>query len=498
VSPPKDGWSYEPQGLTDLEFEPLRVDMEAFDFHDRIKRFDVNRPGTFGTITSHRIHGNTQIKVMDFQQGELVASVVTPKELLVLDIDDSGQRLVVVSDKFGFGEKREIGTYLINDSVLTEESLFVPFPDLRTPDLDVVSANFVGDHHMLVLSHSGRVSVWNLETLREECGFDLKSRAQVACGPDPNVIAFADNEQFGLFDIRRQQFLGVAQIPEGMQSLKIAISPTGARLVLAGSEKGVVINTPDGQVQEEIPFSGTSVQRVEFATDDFLLISSQSLYSISNRMLLWTYGGADQSASVGGKTFLLRADSSAEGSVIPATLPDPQARAALEAAHAQPELFVVRPGVAVQIDVTRVPQQYRQIVQKSLTKELQNRDLTVTEQADVVLAAGITGPQQKVVEYGRFGLTRGGSGYVISEYVSTLEILWKGQTAWTKKRTNAPGSVSARKGQSIKDALREKTSQPNLRIFEVAGFPRYVRKPNGKSAKSRHALGQSSIDGLSP
>ncbi|MCA9111130.1 MAG: hypothetical protein KDA52_14355, partial [Planctomycetaceae bacterium] len=100
------------------------------------------------------------------------------------------------------------------------------------------------------------------------------------------------------------------------------------------------------------------------------------------------------------------------------------------------------------------------------------------------------------VEYSQFGRGGGASGYVVSEFVSTLEILWKGQVAWRKERTNAPGSITPKKGQSIQDILREKTSQPNLRLFAQAGFPRYVRKPEGKSAESKESLGQSNIEGL--
>ncbi|MCA9026023.1 MAG: WD40 repeat domain-containing protein [Planctomycetaceae bacterium] len=499
VKSPEGGWSYTPGQLTPLEYEPERVDVAEIDFPERIKQFCVNRPGTLGAITAQRPQGNTQIKVMDFLEGEVVASIVTPKELLVLDVDDSGQRLVLVSDKYGFGEKREIGTFLVNDSVLVEESMFIPFPDLRVPDLDVVSADFVGDHHLLIVSFSGRVSLWDLEKLREECGFDLNSRGskiQVVSGPDPDVVAFADKEQFGLFDIRRQEFLGVSPIPEGMTSPQIAVSPSGTRLVLAESEKAIVIDAINGQIQEEIPLPAGPLTRVEFANDDFLLVSSQSLISISDRMLLWTYIGAENSVSVHGTTFFMMGGSSAKGTVIPKTLPDPQAVDALETAHSQPDLFVVRPGDSVQIDVSKVPSQFRPQVQAALEQALHDRELSVADKSDVVMTASITGPEQKVVEYSQFGRGGGASGYVVSEFVSTLEILWKGQVAWRKERTNAPGSITPKKGQSIQDILREKTSQPNLRLFAQAGFPRYVRKPEGKSAESKESLGQSNIEGL--
>lgn len=496
VTGPDDGWAYEPPQQEISDFTPQRVDLTDLDFHDRIKHFDVNRSGRFGTMTTHKTRGNTQIRVMDFQAGEVIASVVTPKELLVLDIDDSGQRLAVVSDAFGSDEKRNLGTFLVGGTVLKEESFFTPFPDLRGHQQQVVSAAFVGDHKMLLVSYSGRVSVWNLQTLREECGFDLNGKPHVVCGPDRDVIAFVDSEKFGLFDIQRQKFPGVAQLPEGMTHCEIAISPRGARLVLSNSSRAMVINAGNGEIQAEVPLTGNSVRKVEFAADDFLLVSNQALYSISDRMLLWSYSGAAESVSVGGRTFFMKEGPAEMGTVIPATLPNPPALAALETAHSQPELFVVRPGVSMQIDVTNVPPKYRETVEQALTKELQNREINVSNDSNLVLVASITGPEKKVVEYGRF-VSRG-RGYVISEYVSTLEIQWNGQVAWTRKQTNAPGSVSARKGQSIEDALRERTSQPNLYTFQKAGFPSYVQKPDGNSSRSHQALGRTSIDEIRP
>lgn len=493
---PDDAWTYEPPELPAIDFEPQRVAVAGLDFHDRIKQFDVNRSGTLGTITTQEFSGNTQIKVMDFQKGDISASVVTPREVVVLDIDDRLQRLLLISDKHDIGEKWEIGTFLIGDSVLTEESVFTPFPDLVLANRNVTSADFVCDHHLVAVSFSGRVSVWNLETLREECGFDLKPQANAVCGPDPCVIAFADSEKYGLFDVARHKFLGVARIPEGMKSPEIAISPSGTRLALAEGEQAVIVDTTTGQVVESLPLAGNHVRDVEFATDDFLLISHESLYSISDRMLLWTYSGADQAESVGNMIYFVLQGPSAKGTVIPATLPDREARASLDAAHAQPELFIVRPGSSVQLDVSAVPSQYRQKVQGSLTKQLEDRELQVAEASDVRLVATISGPEQKVVEYGGLGSIRGGSGYVISEFVSTLEIRWNGEVAWQKQRTNAPGSISPKKGQSFQEALREKTKGPNLRIFEQAGFPKYVRKPDKSTAKSNQALGSSDINGL--
>ncbi|MCA9074106.1 MAG: hypothetical protein KDA93_03665 [Planctomycetaceae bacterium] len=493
---PDDGWRYEPPQVPDLDFEPQQVDVPGLDFQDTIKQFDVNRAGTLGTMTVQRGFGNTQIKVMDFQQGTIVASVVTPKEVLVLDIDNHQQRLLLLSNRNSIGERFEVGTFLYGDSVLTEESVFAPFPDLNLSARNVTSANFVGEHELVAVSQSGRVSVWNLETLREECGFDLKAGANVVCGPDPDMIAFADDEKFGIFHVGRQEFLGVAQIPEGMKSPQIAISPSGTRLALAEGDQAVVVDTINGHVIETIPLAEKLLRDLEFATDEFLLVSHGALYSIADRMLLWDYTGADQAESLGNMTLFVSQGPSDKGSVIPATLPDAKAQAARDVAHAQPELFVVRPGDSVQIDVTNVPTQYRKTVQDALTEQVQDRDLTVVEESDVVLIATITGPEQKVYEYGGFGSINGGAGYVISEFVSTLEIRWKDQVAWSKQRTNAPGSVSAEQGKSYQDVLREKTKTPNLRVFEQAGFPTYVRKPSKGPAQSEQALGKSVINSL--
>jgi hypothetical protein len=495
-APPKDGWNYQPQEFTNLEFEPQRVDISGIDAKHTVKQFPLNRSGKVGAMTTHWPREQTQVNVMDFQAGEVIASVSTPKELQVLAVDDSGERLAVGTDAFGFGENRELGTFLIRDGALVEESVFVPFPDLPVSGVDVEAADFVGDHHLLAVSESGRVSLWNLETLREECGFDLKGNVRIATGPDPSIVAFADEEKFGLFDISRQKFLGVSRLPDGIKRPEIAVSPDGSRLVLAVQDKAVVVDMRNGETELELPLSSVGLQTIEFASNDFLLASSSDLYSIPDRMLVWSYSGAAHSTSVGGTTFFVSGRPETKGTVIPVALPDFSAAGALETARTQPDLYVVRPGVEVKIDVSQVPAQFRQAVQIALSKQLKERDLTVAEESDVVFVAKITGPEQKVVEYGSFGFGGGGAAYEISEYESTLEIQWNGDVAWRKKLTNAPGGITAKKGQSIQDALREATAQPNLKMFEQSGIPAYVPKPDGSKVKSNNALGHSSVDDL--
>jgi len=495
-APPKDGWNYQPPEFTNVEFERQRVDVSDIDWKQTVKQFHLNRSGTVGAMTSHWPREQTQVKVLDFQAGEVIASVSTPKELQVLAVDDSGERLAVGTDAFGFGENRELGTFLIRDGALVEESVFVPFPDLPVSGVDVEAAEFVGDHHLVAVSESGRVSLWNLESLREECGFDLKGSVRINTGPDPAVFVFADDEKFGLFDIGRQKFAGVSRLPGDMKHPEIAVSPDGSRLVLAINDKAIVVDMRNGETELELPLSSVGLQRIEFATDDFLLASSSDLYSIPDRMLVWSYSGAAHSTSVGGTTFFVSGRPETKGTVIPVALPDFSAAGALETARTQPDLYVVRPGVEVKIDVSQVPAQFRQAVQIALSKQLKEREITVADESDVVFVANITGPEQKVVEYGGFGLGGGSAAYEISEYESTLEIQWQGDVAWRRKLTNAPGGITAKKGQSIQDALREATAQPNLKMFEQSGIPAYVPKPDGSKAKSNNALGSSSVDDL--
>lgn len=492
---PEGGWNYQPRQLTTLDVKPKSVDLEV-DFTARFKQFDVNRPGTLGTITTYKNEEHTQVKVLNFQSGEVVASIETPEEVLVLAVEDEGHRLAIVSDKFGIGTKREIGVFLIRDSVLMEEATFVPFPDVPEAGINVMAAKFVGDHQLLAVSQSGRVSVWNLETLQEECRFDLKGEVRIASGADPHVVAFVDSEKFGLFDVSLQEFVGVGPLPDGLKHPQVAVSPGGSRMVLADKGAAVVIDAGNGQIELEIPLSGIGMQQIDFATDDFLLASSSELISIADRMVLWSYTGAEASVCVGGATFFMSRGFPTTCSVIAATLPDSAAGGALKTARTQPDLYAVRPGIAVRLDVSGVPAQHRAAVETAVSKHLQDRDLTVAEQSDVAVVAEITGPQQKIVEYGRSGVGIDNTPYEISEYVSTLEIHWKGQVAWQKKKTNAPSRISAREGQTFEDALREMTSQPNLRMFETAGIPAYVRKPSGKRAAGGEALGASRIDSL--
>lgn len=71
-------------------------------------------------------------------------------------------------------------------------------------------------------------------------------------------------------------------------------------------------------------------------------------------------------------------------------------------------------------------------------------------------------------------------------------------SAWRKQQTNAPGSITPKKGQSVQDALREKTSQPNLLRCEQSGIPASVTKPTGTRVESSNSLGRTNVEDLSP
>ena len=72
---PKDGWNYQLPEFTPPELEAQRVNVSGIDAKNIVKQFHVNRSGKIGVTTSHWPREQTQINVMDFQSGEVIAAI---------------------------------------------------------------------------------------------------------------------------------------------------------------------------------------------------------------------------------------------------------------------------------------------------------------------------------------------------------------------------------------------------------------------------------------
>lgn len=140
-----------------------------------------------------------------------------------------------------------------------------------------------------------------------------------------------------------------------------------------------VWNTADGSVAFEGNFPGISLAYgLQFPHDDFVLVSNKHLVQWSTGIQLWDYSGSNFTTLIGSTPVFCLAGGDS-GALVPVSLPHPAALQALEDARSQPNLFVLREGVDIQIDISGVPEAYQERVRGGLEKQIANLKCRVAD-----------------------------------------------------------------------------------------------------------------------
>lgn len=481
------GWSYDPHGVDRLDFVP-RFAKFSQTRAGMINEFEVARSGGFGAVGSGQETLN--LCVVDFRTGQVTASLFLPSHYHLLSIDEDGQRLAVAADLFHNADKGRLKILVVEGQTLRVEAEWTPFSDGTFGPDTVTWAAFVGETRLAVLSRGGRLSVWNLASLREDCYFDLDTGAIAAASPDRDVIAVADSTTGVLFDIKRRQILGSGALPRELKPRSMAFNAGGDRLVVSGQGPAVLVNTADGSRLGEISTPGTSNTDVRFAGDNYLLVGGVCLVEIASQLRLWTYQASwsNRVSSAGQYTFFVVDDQVDGGSngALAMELPDLQAREYLNLARQSPDSFALHPNMAVKIDLSTIPADQQASVRESLTRELQRIEITVGEASDVVLAARVEGPTPKQVEFHTYHVG-GNEKHTVNEYISIMEVLYRGQPVWKRSETNIPFQLRMGEHQSVQSALAEQVRGPNLGLFQWSRLPQFIPKPEAKSSSGERS-----------
>ncbi len=138
-------------------------------------------------------------------------------------------------------------------------------------------------------------------------------------------------------------------------------------------------------------------------------------------------------------------------------------------AKSQSNLFVLKKGAGVDIDLSGVPQQYQGNVEQSLKKLVSAKGFRFLPGSRVVLKPTINGPTREVTIYSFFG------SFAVNRYASGLRIFYNGVSIWDAGvGYNIPGI-----GNSKEDTQRqidEAGKGPYLGFFNNIALPDFLQK----------------------
>ncbi|HVX13033.1 MAG TPA: SHD1 domain-containing protein [Pirellulales bacterium] len=433
--------------------------------------------------------GTTRVVLCDLATGKTTAPASAPVQMAPLAVHDDGRQIVMRRDEFGFGNQDRLEVWTLKGPRAERKVSWIPYEDTHGAGRDVLWGEFLDSSHLATSSRGGKVVIWSFPDLEPLTTFSLADSAVPGLSPDRKRLAYSTGKEVGIYDIVKGEVLAQQATPQQLQWPSLAFSPSGKKMACAAFDKVLIWDVASGELERTIPCTGIHVQGpIQFPDDHFVLVSGKFLLDIENQLKLWTYDGADQTVTTAGWTLFAVTDGEQKpGSLLAVQVPQPAAKNLLKQALTQPDLFVLRSGTTVKLNLNGLPDAgERERTRQALTERLEKIGCLAGENGTIELAASMEGPKDRDVRY-----MFGGGDYKMKEYTSRLKFVYQGQTAWETSSSNVPGVISLKQGENIGDKLRE-FEKPNYAFFQNVELPKFLQKPTqGKGPGGSLTLGQS-------
>ncbi len=484
--------SLETQPPAPLKLKKINLKPKA-DFWEKYAHSTFNAYAKRAVITHHfgrpGKEASTRMELVDLESGTTLANASGEGHWTALAIHDDGQQVVVknlAEESLG-----QLGTVRLQGKKIVPIDLWTPYEAMTEPpkEKDVTFAAFINDGKFLTVSQNGRVVIWDFATRKPVRRFNYHGACQPSLSNDRKYLAICGGDIFGIVNLEDESEIPSVKAAPGMNYwLSSSFSPSCKSFAAATMQKLMVWDVASGDVLFEGSIPGLSTAgKLLFPDEDFVMVNNDKLIEFSTGIKLWRYHGADPN-SVNGEIVFVHIGQEG-GKIMPISIPHDGARAMLAEAKAQSDLFILKKGAPVALDLRSVPRQYQGEVRDLLMDNIEKMEFKYSENAPVTIKATITGPTQEAISYHFAG------NFVVNQYNSIVSIEYDGKSIWAQRSTNVPGAVSGRDQADIKHQLDEAGRQPNTKFFGGVRLPDFLQKPSADGKpQDQQMLGSSQIN----
>lgn len=495
VTPVLDEWKVEvlEAGDSPLSIRPKNVTLPAkSNFFEGLKGLALNpaaKKAVVGYLLADpRPQGVTRLVICDLETGRASSPASLPGQMLPLALHDDGKHVLMRREEFGFGNHDRLELWALQGSRVQRLAAWVPYDDQRGGDRDIQWGAFL-NAEMFVTSGGGEIVIWKFPEIQPLYRLACPGGGRPALSPDRKLLAFCDGKSLGLLDVEKHEILCQQATPASLHAPMLAFSPSGRRLACISQQLLLVWDVTNGGLIQNFPISGVHIfTGLDFPHDNYVLGGNKYLIDIQNQLKLWTYDGHEQVATMGGWTFFAVADGQKSAALLPVRIPHPGATELLQKALTDPNLFVLKAGTKVKLDVSAIPDPaQREKVIQGLSRRLQAIECTADPQGTITLVAALEGPKQREISFIASG------DYKMQEYLSKVSFVYDGKPIWESASTNVPFIVHLKRGENIESHLRS-LEKPDYAFFERVELPKFLQKPSsGSGPSSSLTLGTSRI-----
>ncbi|ODA33700.1 hypothetical protein A6X21_18405 [Planctopirus hydrillae] len=442
----------------------------------------------------------TRVVVLNLETGKITAQGQVPNLYTGVAYGSDGLILVRQVEHHGKGNKGLMEGWIVKGKDLAREWSWEPAKGQSGRDEELVWGEILPDGRVLTANEGGKITCWKTE------GDEMKAlwrlQAQGSSRPDVTrdgkYMAIVADKQCAVMDLEAGEV--VATVPTKGRHLpwpRMAISAEHSRMACFGFDKIIVWDLQTGEEIREIatgPISGGAAPL--WLDDDFLLLGGHLLVDVKNQLRLWDYTGAEMTTFYDRTGLFVVGGPSQSSSLIPIALPHPAAKNYLARALQDPNLFILKEGTQVAIDVSGIQDAAQQAaIKDKLTAKLTQRGFVVGASGSIILKASTETGKSEKMSYRSFGEAPwNAKEYNVQSYISRLKFVWNGKDVWEGSGNNIPGFLSLSKDETIEQALK-KHEKPNYHFFEHCEIPKLLTKPaeNAAAGSSTSALGKSTV-----
>lgn len=344
----------------------------------------------------------------DLRSGRVLSTFDLPDYASVYSIDPAGDHAILCRAD---GPRSRKETLYIAD--LAKDGGIRQWRPLCDPDVEepkmfvkqqeIVWASFVGNDRIVTVNHASTLHVWKFPEL-ERIGSFRGVNGWPALTPDRTKIVFCSHDMLALLDPAEPKITATRRVGPTPQDTVVAIHPEGNMIALGGNDEAVVVNLVDGEPfrisAHQMSAKPSTRLRPDFAFIGDFLHDRARLFDFDSPRSVWKLSGTQWELPQGDAYWAVVCNAKhdwmrtktpkevrSELILRSFRIPYKDIRTRINKTYAATDVFALRAGDTVKIDVSGMPAEDREKTRRTLAVALVEQQFFPADESKITVKA---------------------------------------------------------------------------------------------------------------